>query len=280
MDLGSNNYRAVLPPAQCSDTPQFYFQAMGDRGGSAVLPRSAPAGVFSTQVGTVQMQTALEADFNGALPAGWTATGLWHISGGCAPAGSPCAGTQWAYYGQESSCDYNTGTTNSGLLTAPPISVPPAAPGGSVMLSYCSALQTENDPTYDRATVLVNNVEVDQAPESASWSTREVDLRAYAGQTVTIAFKFDSVDGVNNMHRGWQIDRVRVTAQAVGCNACYANCDGSTAQPLLNVNDFVCFQNRFASGDSYANCDQSTVAPVLNVNDFLCFQNQFAAGCP
>jgi hypothetical protein len=61
---------------------------------------------------------------------------------------------------------------------------------------------------------------------------------------------------------------------------CYANCDGSTTLPLLNVNDFVCFQNRFAAGDPYANCDGSTNPPVLNVNDFICFQAQFAAGCP
>jgi hypothetical protein len=61
---------------------------------------------------------------------------------------------------------------------------------------------------------------------------------------------------------------------------CYANCDGSTAAPVLNVNDFVCFNNRFAAGDSYANCDGSTSAPVLNVNDFVCFNNRFAAGCP
>jgi len=61
---------------------------------------------------------------------------------------------------------------------------------------------------------------------------------------------------------------------------CYANCDDSTGLPLLNVNDFVCFQNRFAAGDPYANCDGSTTPPVLNVNDFLCFVNQFAIGCP
>jgi hypothetical protein len=30
----------------------------------------------------------------------------------------------------------------------------------------------------------------------------------------------------------------------------------------------------------YANCDGSTVAPVLNVDDFTCFINAFAMGCP
>jgi hypothetical protein len=61
--------------------------------------------------------------------------------------------------------------------------------------------------------------------------------------------------------------------------ACYANCDGSTAPPILNANDFQCFLNRFAAADSYANCDGSTASPVLNANDFQCFLNAFAAGC-
>jgi uncharacterized membrane protein len=60
---------------------------------------------------------------------------------------------------------------------------------------------------------------------------------------------------------------------------CYANCDESTAAPKLNANDFQCFLNRFAAGDSIANCDGSTAQPSLNVNDFQCFMNAFAAGC-
>ncbi len=62
--------------------------------------------------------------------------------------------------------------------------------------------------------------------------------------------------------------------------ACYANCDGSTAAPVLNVNDFTCFLNRYAYSDPYANCDNSTAPPFLNVNDFSCFLNKYAAGCP
>lgn len=61
---------------------------------------------------------------------------------------------------------------------------------------------------------------------------------------------------------------------------CPANCDGSTIAPVLNVNDFTCFLNKFAAGDTGANCDCGTAAPTLNVNDFTCFLNQYAAGCP
>jgi hypothetical protein len=58
---------------------------------------------------------------------------------------------------------------------------------------------------------------------------------------------------------------------------CYANCDGSTGQPILNVLDFNCFLNHFAAGDAYADCylDGGT-----DVADFTCFLNKFSAGCP
>jgi hypothetical protein len=74
-----------------------------------------------------------------------------------------------------------------------------------------------------------------------------------------------------------------------GSSLCYANCDASTVEPVLNVDDFTCFINEFAQAQTlpheqqvtaYANCDQSTIAPALNVDDFTCFINQFAQGCP
>lgn len=71
---------------------------------------------------------------------------------------------------------------------------------------------------------------------------------------------------------------VNLTGEVVG-TSCYANCDGSTTAPVLSANDFNCFLNAFAAGDSYANCDGSTTAPVLSANDFNCFLNAFAAGC-
>jgi len=61
---------------------------------------------------------------------------------------------------------------------------------------------------------------------------------------------------------------------------CYANCDNSTTPPILNVQDFACFLNRFAAGEPWANCNRSVnPPPILNVQDFVCFLNLFAAGC-
>jgi hypothetical protein len=62
--------------------------------------------------------------------------------------------------------------------------------------------------------------------------------------------------------------------------SCYANCDASTQAPVLNVQDFTCFLQKYASNDPYANCDGSTQAPVLNVQDFTCFLQKYASGCP
>jgi hypothetical protein len=70
---------------------------------------------------------------------------------------------------------------------------------------------------------------------------------------------------------------------------CYANCDGSTAEPILTIDDLICFVNEFALAHAlppaqqvthYANCDGSTTEPVLTVGDFICFINEFAQGCP
>ena len=56
--------------------------------------------------------------------------------------------------------------------------------------------------------------------------------------------------------------------------ACYADCDGTG---VLDLFDFLCFQNLFGAGDPAADCDGTG---VLDLFDFLCFQNEFATGCP
>ncbi|MFN0133345.1 MAG: GC-type dockerin domain-anchored protein [Phycisphaerales bacterium] len=137
---------------------------------------------------------------------------------------------------------------------------------------------------------------------------RHTTLLAIAGVTMAgataaraqLAITWSSIDGGGTTTAGTggpytvvgtigQPDAGRGTGAAFVCvggfwavaagGGCYANCDGSTATPVLNVNDFTCFLNKFAAGDASANCDGSTTTPVLNVNDFTCFLNAFAAGC-
>jgi probable HAF family extracellular repeat protein len=114
-----------------------------------------------------------------------------------------------------------------------------------------------------------------------------VDLNTYlpsigvdlSGWTLTDATGI-SQDGITIVGNGVHLDHTEAwAADLVTRPTCYANCDQSPCAPVLNANDFSCFLNKFAAGDSYANCDGSTTPPVLNANDFVCFLNKFAAGC-
>lgn len=71
----------------------------------------------------------------------------------------------------------------------------------------------------------------------------------------------------------------RAACNTDGGAPCYANCDGSTGNPVLTPNDFVCFLSLYNNGDSRANCDGSTGIPRLTPNDFACFLSKFLAGC-
>jgi probable HAF family extracellular repeat protein len=133
----------------------------------------------------------------------------------------------------------------------------------------------------------------------------------FGGGSAPRAFIWDAVNGMRDLEQvlqnagapitGWNLQEARSvsadgrtivgtgigpdgTTQAwiatVPAAVCYANCDNSTQAPILNIDDFQCFLNKFAAADPWANCDGSTVPPVLNVNDFQCFLNAFAAGCP
>jgi len=62
---------------------------------------------------------------------------------------------------------------------------------------------------------------------------------------------------------------------------CYADCDQSTGVGVLDLFDFLCFQNSFVNSEPYAcDCDTSTGNGVCDIFDFLCIQNAFVSGCP
>jgi hypothetical protein len=61
-----------------------------------------------------------------------------------------------------------------------------------------------------------------------------------------------------------------------GAPLCYANCDDSTTPPVLSPNDFMCFFNWFALGDTRANCNG---VHGFQADDFICFVNSYASGC-
>jgi hypothetical protein len=142
----------------------------------------------------------------------------------------------------------------------------------------------------------MNSVNFDNAPwttqranNAFTWSTKPMSVSQNANALrwgTLFNFRFDA-DVAPDLSGSAQIGlwktpntSLSVTAQVPEVTgSCYANCDGSTAPPILNVADFSCFLAKFAANDPYANCDESTSPPVLNVADFSCFLAQFAAGC-
>jgi serine protease AprX len=291
--VSGDQYRGQMPGFSCGDTPQLYFSAQGNLGGAVTLPRNAPESFYSTTSGVIVPEPILETNFVSAWPTGWSATGLWHVTTGCTAGGTPCAAGPYAYFGRAATCNYNLPTgVPSGSLNAPQITLPAIPPGGSITVRFCYSLQTENSPNLDKAELFVNGVtRAGWRIPDAEWAEAVIDLSEFAGETVNLSWRFNALNTANNTFRGWHLNNVRVQAEVVGCpsQTCYANCDGSTTAPVLNVDDFSCFINAFAAAQalsheqqvaSYANCDGSTVAPALNVDDFSCFINAFAQGCP
>lgn len=216
LELGGGSYEAVLPAAVCGDAPEFYVSANGSQSGLRTAPLNAPNELFAAPVGELGPTTVLEADFEGGLPVGWSATGLWHPTSACA-INPVCDGASWAYFGDDGSCTYDTGTAESGLLTAPMIDLTGVPQGRAVTLTFCSNLESEADANYDFARVLVNGAVVADVADGAAWETVSVDLSPYAGQVIELAWSFDTVDDMFNEFRGWQLDDVRVSAVQVTC---------------------------------------------------------------
>jgi Immune inhibitor A-like, MAM domain len=153
-------------------------------------------------------------------------------------------------------------------------------PSNAALTFYLTAFSARTDGT-DFLKVFIDATEVfsvtDQqiGPYVNDYVQVTVDLSAFAGAHV---LKFDSITNGGGILTNFWVDDVAIDIGGT-TPTCYPNCDHSTTQPCLNVGDFSCFLNAFASGDSYANCDNSTTAPVLNVGDFSCFLNAFAGGC-
>jgi hypothetical protein len=282
-----NEYTATLPAIACGQDLQYYVSARTTANLLVSDPGNAPTSFFSASAtgggATVQV-TSL--DFN--TDPGWTVTndpslttGAWErvtptpgAGTGTPPSGFGGSGLCWVTDNRVGNFDVDGGpttlTSNIFDLSAYP----------RITVSYQRWLySTGADPmSFEYSSnggTTWTVLESTQGTATTAWTLRSFDIPA---PTSTMAFRWRISDSPNDSVTEGGVDSFAITA-LVCSNACYANCDGSTTQPVLNVSDFSCFLNRFASGDSYANCDGSTTDPVLNVADFACFLNAFGAGC-
>lgn len=118
--------------------------------------------------------------------------------------------------------------------------------------------------------LLVGAVPVGGEQYSACTDLYEIDLDAEAGGPGWIIGHFAGAGSTP------AVDGDVYTIGAGGLYAfrgCAADCDGSG---ILDLFDFLCFQNAFVGGEAYGDCDRDGARDLF---DFLCFQNAFVGGC-
>ena len=183
---------------------------------------------------SVRAQTVLfEDDFEQGT-AKWSIEDYWHLAtddsaclGFSFPSGNHCM-----WYGMESSCNFDGPIQDFRFLRpATPITLPTG--GGGVFLEFWSMSQTEDDTFWDSRKVRVStdggnswNTLLHITDPSEPWTQHTVDLSAYAGQTIDLAFVFWAGDWALNDYLGWLIDDVEIrTGFEVYRRSCFG--DGS-----------------------------------------------------
>lgn len=136
-------------------------------------------------------------------------------------------------------------TSSSGVLTSPAFSIPAAAPHATLTFNTWFEIESVNPNAdgYDIMEILVTDIttgtttsllrlnpfEDPAAPDRDAipftsggfnrapvWRPIYVGLDAYKGRDIKLGFCFQTVDGLYNGFRGWLIDDLRVTSDALG----------------------------------------------------------------
>ncbi len=157
---------------------------------------------------------------SGTLPSGWTATGLWHVSSACT-AGTPVDPGNWAYFGQDNTCNFNNGSTVSGDLISPVIHIPSNPQSAELIFSYLYGGEGGTTPNgFDNASVQISvnggsYSELQSLSTTGSygnaWLRSVINLQPYAGNDITLKWNFNSMDNWFNESIGLQVDSVAVS---------------------------------------------------------------------
>jgi len=188
---------------------------------SSGLVQNSTAWILGPEVNpftaTTTNVTVFQDDFESGTSKWPTMSGLWHITSTSSPWTNPChSPTHSAWYGQEATGNYATGSRTYGVMVSTSFSL---AGYTSTRLEFYQWFQGEGG-SWDYCYVDVstdggsswgplykNNANI------ANWQRCSLDMSAYCGfPSVKIRFYFDSMDSINNNYRGWLVDDVKITA--------------------------------------------------------------------
>ena len=181
-------------------------------------------------------------DFEAGLGS-WSATGDWGIdtqSTKCAQQAAPFpSAVNAARCGSPKvpgqPCDYQEGGSFLSLIT--PVLIPATATAAVLELESYSDVECEICGYDDRfVNVYANGLLVAFGQLTGPlevWTTVQLDLTAYIGQSISVVFYFETYDDEQNDGVGWLIDDVRIAVDGA-CSYCIAGTSGGGCQALLS----------------------------------------------
>jgi len=168
--VGANTTTFTETGLACGGVEYFYlitaFNGTGEsaatpfvKGVTLDCPTATPTQTHTTaptQTHTATpVVTSLVAPWSDSLESGttnWISSGLWHIAqDNISPYPLSYSPTRSWWYGQNTTGTYNTGATNSGAITGPPVLLPGTITGAQ--LSFWSWHKTESSTNFDQRLV-------------------------------------------------------------------------------------------------------------------------------
>ena len=180
-------------------------------------------GVPSTEASATPVSVPLAQNFDAgtAIPAGWTATGLWRVGSDCMGAASAPNSLQ---FNAASTCTYNP-LPSSGYATSPAFDISTAA---APTLTFNTAYHVESYTGHtDQMTVQAKTASGawttlwtrdSTDPAQTTFAPVTVDLSAYKSAASQVRFSFNSVDSYARSYPGWAVDDVVVQAGGTSAN--------------------------------------------------------------
>ena len=227
--VGGDLYEAVLPPANCDATPEFYVSAQGDGGSTIFDPPDAPNTVYTAIVGI--LLTVMEDDFE--TDQGWTVSGDagdGHWERGI-PVGGGDRGDPPADYDGSGNCYltdnvYGNSDVDDGYtyLTSPTVDL-----SGAETAVFNYALwytnNSGNDPNNDlfKTYISSNNgiswilAETIGPQTSSGWTEHSFNIGDFVIPTANIKIRFEASDLGDGSVVEAGIDAV--SAQIIECEA-------------------------------------------------------------
>ncbi|UCG03427.1 MAG: hypothetical protein JSW11_05425 [Candidatus Heimdallarchaeota archaeon] len=149
---------------------------------------------------------------------GWVATGLWHIEDNdfsTWPVSDIPSGSHYAWYGMNTTGNFNTGDSNSGELTSDSINLTKLTT--PIELGFWSWAETEDGEDVDRKLIYISGDggfswdQLGMVPVSYDWQYWGFNITDYSSsEDVKIRFSFDTVDEIENNQRGWMLDNITI----------------------------------------------------------------------